>query len=457
MLSEPDIFAIRLGYGLSPLQPPAENISDYLQSIKRAERPHSDLDWSDKMRKISIEYGKQNRLRRDGDMAAAERFQQLRKEIRDINYDFRQSRFARAVGDPAGFGERLVQFWADHFTIRAIGQIHAIFTSLHVEDTIRPHIGGKFADMLFAAETHPAMLQYLEQNRSFGPNSRRAVNVKDGRKFGLNENLAREMIELHSLGVNADYSQKDVRQLAELLTGLRYKRNEESIFAANIAEPGAEIVLGKRYGGDGKASLDDIRAVIHDLATHEATASHIAHKLAVHFVSDDPPQALTDRLAAAFRDSGGDLSVVNKTLAESPELLGCFRQKVRQPYDFIVAGLRALGVTERNVMAMKLGDVNRLMLTPLRQMGQAWASARGPDGWPEEAGNWATPPGLAARMNWAFNAPGLVRRVLPDPREFIHTALGGTASKSLQWAAPKAETTREGVAVVLASSDFNRR
>lgn len=458
MAAEPEIYAIRLGYGLSPLHPPVGDISDYLESVNRA-RPKSRVDWLDKLRHMEIEYAASNklRLRRDSDKVAQEQYKNIRGKLRDINFEFAQSRLARAAGDRAGFGERLVQFWADHFTIRAGNPVHTALTATYAEDTIRPHIGGKFSDMLFAAETHPAMLLYLEQNQSIGPNSSFAVRRRGKRQVGLNENFAREMIELHSLGVNAKYSQKDVHQLAELLTGLRYIRDKEEIFEPKIAEPGAETVLGNSYGGEGEATLNDIHAVIHDLATHDATASHIARKLAVHFVSDNPPQTLTDRLTAAFKDSCGDLSVVNAALVESPELISCFRQKVRQPFDFIVSGLRALGISERNIMALRLGQVNQLLLIPLKYMGQPWAAAQGPDGWPEDAENWATPPGLAARMNWAFEAPGKVRRVLPDPREFINTTLGSTASEALQWAVPKAETTQEGVAVVLASSDFNRR
>lgn len=456
MQAEPEIYAIRLGYGLSPLTTPPETLDDYLQSVKRAEQSDG-VAWVDRLRKLDVEYGEINRRLREGDKSAEEARVNIRRKLRDMSLGLVQSRLARAVGDTAGFGERLVQFWADHFSIQAGNPIHTVMTTAHTEEAIRPHLAGKFADMLFFAETHPAMFLYLEQDRSFGPNSIFARQRKGRIRVGLNENLAREMIELHSLGVSANYSQRDVTQLAELLTGLRYTRATQDIFDPKGAEPGAETILGKNYGGEHAAKLDDIRAAIHDLAVHEATAAHIARKLAVHFVSDNPPKPLVDRLAAVFRDSGGDLSAVNRALVESPELTQHFREKVRQPFDFIASGLRALGITERNVMSLKPNIMNGVLYVPLQQMGQRWAKPRGPDGWPEAAENWATPPGLAARMNWAFNAPRRVRRVMPDPREFLETALGGTASEALKWAVPKAESNREGVAVVLASSDFNRR
>lgn len=458
MIAEPEIYAIRLGYGLSQLEPPPETIGDYLESVKRA-GPNGSIKGAAELRKLHNDYATQGKLAADGNEEAGRLAKELRREFASIRGNLIRLRVARAVGDRAGFGERLVQFWSDHFSVSARSLVHSAFMAAYAEETVRPYIGGKFADMLFAAETHPAMLMYLEQSGSIGPNSEIAVRQRQrrGRERGLNENLAREMIELHSLGVGADYTQTDVRQLAELLTGLNYNVNREEIFVPAMAEPGAETFLGRSYGGDEAATIDDIRTAIHDLATHDATAQHIARKLAVHFVSDNPPQELIDRLAGAFRDSNGDLSVVNATLAEAPELISHFRQKVRQPFDFIVAGMRSLGIVERNVMAFKGGQLKNTIINPLGQMGQPLIDSRGPDGWPEDAASWATPPGLAARMNWAFNAPANLRRVLPDPREFMTTALGRTASEALQWAVPKAESRREGIAVVLASSDFNRR
>ncbi len=179
--------------------------------------------------------------------------------------------------------------------------------------------------------------------------------------------------------------------------------------------------------------------------------------MAVHFVADDPPQPLVDRLAAVFVDTGGDLGAMNLTLAQAPELQQQFRQKMRQPFDFLVAAMRSLGIDGRQVRAMKPPQVQRLLLQPMTAMGQAWGSPLGPDGWPEEQAAWASPQGLAMRITWALSAPSLLADPLPDARMLLRTALGDTASEALSWAVPRAESQAEGVALILASADFNRR
>lgn len=300
------------------------------------------------------------------------------------------------------------------------------------------------------------MLSYLDQQRSIGENSR-AARQRAGRQVGINENLAREMIELHTLGVGAAYTQQDVRQLAELLTGLSYDPRSDRMFRPVRAEPGAETVLGKSYGGKGRAAIADIRDVMRDLARHEATARHIARKLVVHFIDDDPPQPAVDRLAQVFLDRDGDLPALYLALAQSPELESHFRKKVRQPFDFMVSSFRATGFGRRRVMGFTLSHMRNQVMSGLSAMGQPWALPRGPDGWPEAAGAWATPQGIAARIDWATRQLPKLHPELPDPRDVLTQALGSTATEPLAWAVPKAESQREGLAVVLGSADFNRR
>lgn len=455
MPSYPELAAIRLGYGLSPRMSLPANADDLLASVAAA-GPDDDSVTQDIARRLHRRFAEE--LQKDKADASGARVMRNRVRHKALRLSRRsqQVRLARAVGDAGGFGERLVQFWADHFTVQTGGAFDELMAAAFVEDAIRPHLGGRFADMMFAAETHPRMLRYLNQARSFGPNSRAAGRRADA-DLGLNENLAREMIELHSLGVGAEYTQADVRQLAMLLTGLTYATNSDESFRPGMAEPGAETVLGVSYGGDGEASLDDIRAVIDDLALNPATADHLARKLVVHFVADDPPQALVERLAARYRDSGGDLPLLYRELAEAPELATHFRQKLRQPLDFIVAAMRGLGFERADVMALEERMVQARLIRPLTAMGQKWGMPRGPDGWPEHASAWATPQGLAARIDWAVRqVPQLVGE-LPDPRDFLRDSLGDTASEPLTWAVPKAESVREGLAVVLGSADFNRR
>ena len=452
MLDYSELAAIRLGYGMSPNIPSPGNPEELADSVRNSGPIPSDLKM-DEVRNLQAEL---REIRASGAPDAAEQVRKRRQVGVRRKFESIQHRIGRAVGDPGGFGERLVQFWADHFTVRGGDALESMMAEAFVTEAIRPFVMGRFADMMFWAETHPRMLNYLNQTGSIGPNSR-VAKENPQRHVGINENLAREMIELHSLGVGAAYTQDDVRELAKLLTGLGYDPRTPHIFRPVKSEPGAETVLGRSYGGDGRASLDDIRAVITDLARHPATASHVARKLAIHFVSDDPPQTLVDRLAGVFLATDGDLPTLNLTLAKAPELEGTFRQKVRQPLDFMISALRAVGFDRDAIMALPPAKVRAQLGGGLSAMGQAWGLPRGPDGWPEEADAWATPQGIAARIDWVTRQLPKLDRELPDPRDVLTASLGATSSEPLRWAVPKAESAREGLAVVLASADFNRR
>ena len=355
---------------------------------------------------------------------------------------------ARAVGSDDPYRERLVAFWADHFTVTARNRMERPLPSILIDEAIRPHVDGAFTDMLPAVTTHPAMLIYLNQEASFGPGSPKGKRQKKG----LNENLARELLELHTLGVDAAYSQVDVRELAELLTGLTVSANKGFDFDKNRAEPGAETVLGARYDGKGIAP---ILQVLQDLAARPETARHLAGKLAVHFVADAPDPALVQDLTAIYRDSDGDLRQLSAGLAAHP--LAGTGTKARQPLEFLVAGLRALGVGPDVILGLEQRAFRRLILQPLEAMGQPFQRAPGPDGWPETEVDWITPQGLAARISWAMQAPERLVRPLPDPRAFVTTALGARAGDQLVWAVNAAESARDGVGLVLASPAFNRR
>ena len=394
------------------------------------------------------------RARVEGGEAEARARVEFARQLRDSRWFGLAHRIARAVDAPSGFGERLVQFWSDHFTVRADGAGAQRLALAFVDEAIRPHLNGRFEDLLFAADTHPMMLLYLDQHVSVGPNSRMA---RQNEARGLNENLAREILELHTLGVGADYSQADVRQLAKLLTGLTYNTRNDVTFRPGMAEPGAETVLGQSYGGDHQANIDDIRAVMVDIARHPATARHVSRKLAVHFVSDDPDDGLVAAMVAAWRRSDGHLPQVCHAMITHPALADGFRQKARQPFDYLAACLRGLGMRGDELRALQRPEINRFLYLPLGQMGQKWGEPAGPNGWPEEVGAWITPQLLAARISWATRVPAHLFDPLPDPRELMRATLRGSRSEALARAVPRAESAREGVALVLASTDFNRR
>lgn len=453
MPPDPELLAIRFGYGLplaegSPTDAPGvlhlflgpDRAAAAIPAPSTGETAELVLSAADARAAV--------RKNREGARELAA-YKQSRIDLRTFKETGLRLTLARAATSPDGMRERMVRFWASHFAVQARLGLHGPLTLNLVETAIRPHVAGRFADMLTAVTLHPAMLVYLDQASSVGPTS--PFGQRTGR--GLNENLAREVMELHTLGSGAPYAQRDVRELAELLTGLAIDRAQGMAFRPDWAEPGAETVLGKDYAGDGIAP---IRAVLGDLAARPETAAHIARKLAVHFVADDPDPDLVATLTTAF-GTGGDLGAVTEALLTHPASADPVLQKARPPFDFIAATLRALQVTSDRVVTLAGGQTRRFLMTPLQAMGQPWEAPPGPNGWPEAAEAWISPQGLAARIAWAVAAPGRLAGALPDPVAFARTALGTRADERLLWAVARAETVAEGVALTLASPAFNRR
>ena len=358
--------------------------------------------------------------------------------------------FARALDSADGFRERLTTFWADHFSVIAKRQLEALFPYALVDDAIRPHLTGNFADMLTAATLHPAMLSYLDQSSSVGPNSHFGKNQNKG----LNENLAREVIELHSMGVGAHYSQTDVTEMAKILAGLTLNADLLMQFVPRRAEPGPRALLGKTYDAVG---LDNIHAALRDLALQPATGQHLARKLAVHFVSDTPDADLVKAIAAAYNGSGGDLMATYAAMLDHPAAWVEATEKARQPFDFMVASLRALGVTGEQLQQMPYKQFRGQVLTPMAGMGQTFKRPSGPNGFDEAAEEWITPQGLARRITWAMRVPVRLVQPLPDPIALAQNCLADRASEALLWGAARAEDITQGVGLVLASAEFNRR
>ena len=254
------------------------------------------------------------------------------------------ARLQRAVIADCGFAERLVVFWSNHFCISANkGGLARMWAGSFEREAIRPYVLGRFGDMLKAVEQHPAMLFFLDNQQSLGPESRAGQN----RKRGLNENLAREIMELHTLGVGGGYSQDDVTSLARIITGWTYAGRQGQLgtpgtfaFNANAHQPGAQWLLGKIYENTGLAQGE---AALADLARHPSTAKFIAAKFARHFVADDPPPALVARLRDVFGKSDGDLKALASALLDSDDAWQTPMTKMRSPYEFLVAIGRLLG------------------------------------------------------------------------------------------------------------------
>lgn len=382
--------------------------------------------------------------------------QQVRKKIMAEALRARRSRMARAVAAPIGLSERLTQFWASHFSIRAPAILSSAALEAFLEDAIRQHQNGRFADLLKAATLHPAMLQYLNQNNSVGPRSQFALRRKR-RQLGLNENHARELLELHTLGVGDAYTQKDIRQLAELMTGLSINGDKVFAFNAARAEPGAETVLGKEYGGGRPPKLQEFIAFLDDLAVHPATARFISLKLARHFCADEPEAALVDAMTKRFRETDGDLTQVYHVMVAHDYAKASFGQKVRQPWDLLAAGFRSLGLSGELIMNLPEGKFRNHVIGSLKSMGQPIMGAPQPEGWPEEAATWLSPQLLAARINWGLNTPPAMTKQLPEVSAFLSNALDQTRAAEIEDVVRRAESRPEGIGLVLASPQFNRR
>jgi uncharacterized protein (DUF1800 family) len=369
----------------------------------------------------------------------------------DAGADF-LARVRLGADTDASFRERWALFWANHFTVSATKLQTVTLIGPFEQEAIRPHAFGRFEDMLDASSSHPAMLLYLDQAKSVGPDTIAAMFLsRGGKSAGLNENLAREILELHTVGVDAGYTQADVTEFARALTGWSLGGLRESddvagkfLFRAAAHEHGARIIMGKTYAQDG---VQQARAVMKDLAASPHTAHHIAVKLARHFVADDPPPTLVARLERTYLGTGGDLGELAKTLVLSPEAWSPQAQKFKTPYEFMVSSWRAAGAAPDDVA----------QVAPiLTGMGQKPFSAPSPKGWPEDAEVWCAPDAVIKRMAWsqALAAQALNGR---DPVQLAHDALGARLTPLVATAIARAETREEGLAILLMSPEFQRR
>lgn len=368
--------------------------------------------------------------------------------IRDVTQAEAKARIEHGIAAETGFAERWVAFWSNHFCVALRrGQIMQGVAGAYEREAIRPHAFGRFTDMLAAAETHPAMLHYLDQRQSIGPGS----PAGQRRKRGLNENLAREILELHTLGVGGGYTQGDVTSFAKILTGWSITNLEENLdgyggffFAPNRHEPGAQTVLGKSYAQPDKAQG---LAVLQDLARHPAAAKFIALKLARHFVSDAPPPALVARLEQDFRRTEGDLASLARVLVKADEAWSTPPAKLRTPCEFLLATLRATGEKPERMPQL---------LNALNLMGQPLWNPAGPNGHPDDTVSLLAPKAIKTRLEFAAQAARQVAGRL-DPRALAEALYGAALGAETRQAIARAETRPQGLALLLMSPEFQRR
>ena len=378
------------------------------------------------------------------DVAARKAF---RDRVRAQFIDDVGRRFDAAIASDRPFAERLVQFWSNHFTV-AINRFGVAGLAVPFEtEAIRPHVTGRFVDMLMAVTRHPAMLIYLDNARSIGPHS----PVGERRGKGLNENLGRELMELHTLGADSGYTQADVTTMAAILTGwsiagLRDRRATPGTFLyrANFHEPGPKTLLGRRYSGGEAEGI----AALRDLASHPATAHHLATELATHFIADRPPRESVERLARIYLETGGDLRQVSLALVSDQSAWQQAQSKLKSPQDFVLSACRALA----------LDGHGRQVLGSLRLMGQAPFGAPSPAGWPDITAAWLGPEAVMQRIDWSLALADRLRgQQQVDPGTVLHQALGPLASPATLTAVARAPSRPEALALALVSPEFQRR
>lgn len=411
----------------------------------------------------------------------AERQGVTREDLRRLSIEeefvenFRE-RVSRAVGarieaamtSERPVHERLVHFWSNHFTVSAAKPGAIAMPPSFEREAIRPHVGGRFADMLLASTKHPGMIVYLDNWLSIGPNSRAAQNPRLARRLpgggmptGINENLGRELLELHTLGVDGGYTQHDVQALAAIITGWTYERprlrdllNDQPAtrsgaelfaFDDNAHEPGPKTLLNRTYPQAGAAQGE---AALADLARHPSTARFIAGKLCRHYIADHPPPAAVARVERAFRDHDGDLRQTMIALVDSPEAWEAPLTKFKRPEEFALSLLRAA-----NLRALPPGAG----IGALTAMGQRVYAPPGPDGWPDIAASWLTADLVWKRLEFAQAFAARIARADVDPLDIGDACLGPLLSDETRTSIRRAESPAQGLALLFAAPEMQRR
>jgi uncharacterized protein (DUF1800 family) len=396
----------------------------------------------------------------------------MRGEILDRYRASVNARVASALTTSTPFIERLVHFWANHFAISTEKPGVAVLAGSFEAEAIRPHVLGRFEDMLVAVERHPAMQLFLDQTRSVGPDSiaaLRAAQRDPDHKRGLNENLAREIMELHTLGVRSGYSQDDVTEFARALTGWSVAVNPGSpanarpaadnaarraiqpnaepgtfVFRAALHEPGSRNIMGRTYDQPGEQQA---LAILHDLAHASATAQHIGGKLARHFIADNPPPDASAQLANVFERSGGDLPSVYRALIDLPQAWSPTAVKFKTPWEWTISSMRGLGWQ----------DLGNLQSAPIfTQLGQPVWRPGSPAGYDDIAASWAAPDALVRRVEMAQRFAARVGDRL-DARSLGQTLMPGSLGTATATAVSRAESASTAIALLLVSPDFQRR
>ncbi|WP_416305126.1 DUF1800 domain-containing protein [Neptunicella sp. SCSIO 80796] len=366
-----------------------------------------------------------------------------KKFIRQTFNDLYADTLNAAISSSQSLNWRLLDFFSNHFSVSGTNLLMRGLAGTLEREAIAPHLSGHFSDMLLAVTRHPAMLIYLNNERSFGPSSRLGKKGK-----GLNENLAREILELHTLGVNGGYSQRDVVELAKGITGwsvANYSKNETGGFIYRKAghEPGERLLLGKRYP---QKEVEQGKAMLVDIARHPATAKHLCFKLVRHFISDTPPVVLVDKLVATWNQTEGDLSAVIATLINAEESWQTQAQKFKTPREFVISTYRAIGVDQ---------VPSKQLLQALTILGQQPFRAGSPAGYSDEQSDWNGSSALMSRIDWSSTLAA--RAKTANAEHIMQGTLANSVSRVTYSTVLRAESRQQSLALLLMSPEFQRR
>jgi uncharacterized protein (DUF1800 family) len=344
------------------------------------------------------------------------------------------------------FAEHLVWFWTNHFTVSTTAGRTLNFCGAFEREAIRPYVADTFENMLLAVASHPAMLVYLNNNASIGPDS--PAGQRSGR--GRNENLGRELMELYSLGVDGGYTQADVIALANILTGWGLDPGVPSGFGffPNRHEPGAQTLRGKLYAPDLKGGVQAVRDLAHD----PHTARHIATKFATYFIADEPSPQSVARLESVFNKTRGDLKALAIAAVEDDAAWEPKPKKMRSPVEYVTAGFRLLKLPNND----NDGQQTRAAMASARAMGEFPMTASSPKGWPLTSDAWSGPDAVLNRIEWAKQVSG---KMPPDFNavKVADEGMGPLTAPATKTAMARAETQGDALALLMSSPEFQRR
>jgi uncharacterized protein (DUF1800 family) len=456
--------AVRFGFGAGPNDPPVGDPRGWLKSQLSGDDPGLTsgqfatlASGADAVDALSAD----NKARRAA-LAAGVPMDQISKVVhsqtRDMLLADAAAQTGFAVTTAAPFRERLVWFWANHFSTSVDQNDAGPFIGPLLREAIRPHVTGPFTDMVLAVERHPAMLRYLANDGSIGPNS--PIGRQTGR--GLNENLGRECMELHTCSLAADYSQADVTNMAKLLTGWsvapRAKGGDATgyRFRAQTHEPGPQTVMGRTFDGGEQAGIDALTYV----SQYPTTYRFLARKLVTHFVADHPNPRDVAHIAGVLAHTQGHLGAASAALVDLP---GAWAPgtKLKTPFDFVISSLRAAPPPDGELATVATPDnphpVNVMGI--LNGLGQPLWDAPLPNGWPDTQAGWSSSDAILARINWAYTYAGRIEGgpASPQPGDIADTALGPLLRPATATAVANAGSRREALTLLLSSPEFQRR